>query len=77
MPVEFLSDLILDFQDCNKLRVITVSILITLISLRREFSILDFHQNCWNGNQKCFESPAGRNGTLADITRLNETGNFG
>ena len=25
-PVEFLSDLMLDFQDCNKLKVITVSI---------------------------------------------------
>ena len=30
VPVEFLSDLKIDFQDCNKLRVITVSIQITL-----------------------------------------------
>ena len=28
LPVEFLSDLKLDFQDCNKLKVITVSFIV-------------------------------------------------
>ena len=33
VPVEFLSDLKIDFQDCNKLRVITVSFIFLSISV--------------------------------------------